>query len=223
MKVTSASYFVIITFSIIWIKSDAVPISENKVEEDAKNQDSSFEDKNWKITQKWLIESINRLRQEINDLGHNYEVHTQTKDSQDVKNQQDFIHDVAVLRADHSVLANQQKKIIHMIQEWRKAPSATKAETQDDIKSRAVQPHRHKSHRRRHLKRPFKDFMVNEKKFERQTAKNVTELFSEVSSLHDITLALFHDVQDLEQRLSKVKKDRQEEDHDEEEEEGDQN
>lgn len=206
------SSFILLISTLITLTSlcaDAAPSHHHiKREEvtDIEPQETKPSDENWHVTQKWLIESINRLRGEINELGHNYEVHFRNKETDDMKNQQDFVHDLAVLRADHSVLANQQQKIIDLIKEWRdadtiKTTTETTVPQHPSLESHPDPVVRH--HRRKHRRRIFSDFMDHEKKFESQASKNVTELFGEVSALHDITLALFHDVQDLEQRLDK--------------------
>lgn len=246
--------FILITFFSV---SSASPIVKTLTEGDAQVNIPSTQfdtrEKNWEITQKWLIESINRLREEINELGHNYNVHMASKDADIDRNQANFVHDIAVLRADHTILANQQKEIITLIKNQpsvvmeklispvivNKLPknsanfpkfeqnSANLQETsgnfensqetsgQDangnwhkkDMDTQSGRRH-HKRHHPRVEKLEEKEEKLEEKgeKLEEKEEKlegNLNRMNQQVSALHDITLALFHGVQDLETKIEK--------------------
>lgn len=175
----------------------------------SRSSTATTRDENWKITQKWLIESINRLQKDMNDISSSYTAHVDAAKSDSFKKERVFVHDVQILRADHTVLANQQQQIIQLIKERRLSDKAEeeandnqkKAEKKTSAMSDDQSSNRKSHHHRRHTRRS--QHVEQEKKFEANTQKNVTELFAQVSALHDITLALFHDMQDLEVRVGK--------------------
>ena len=171
-------------------------------------------DKNWEITQRWLIQSMNRLRQEINELGHNYNVHIKNNDANVDRNQANFVHDIAVLRADHTVLANQQKEIINLIKTKpsvvleklvspvivNKPPDKYQNDRSDDdgdVSDEKKDSDRERPHR--HHRRHPKVEKIEEK--EEILEENLSKMSQRVNSLNEITLALFHGVRDLETKI----------------------
>jgi hypothetical protein len=176
--------------------------------------------------QEWLIQSINLMRRELNELGHNYNVHINTKEAEEIQSRQSLVHDLAVLRADHTILSNQQKQLIELIQQkvsrnnkedsLKSDNIPESGDDQREMRSRGHHDRRH-HHRRHHHKKHLESQEPPKKaeeiaKLEEYTKERISSLSQELTSLHDVTISLFRDVQDLEQRMTEdqQKKKRQE-------------
>lgn len=188
--------------------TNCAPISSPQVT--ATPSSMSNKERNWLLTQKWLIDSINRLRSELNELARDYNQHMQTENYSAQHELKELIHDLASLRADHTVLADQQKQIIGLIKERQspqspQSPQSSKQSDQQDQQSdqneidakRLVYSH-HKHHKRRSSK-----LWKKEKLFEEQTKQNLSLISSEITALHDITVTLFEDLQSLDKKVNK--------------------
>lgn len=190
------------------------------------------DDNNWSVTQKWLISSINQLKGEMNQLGHNYNEHMEEEVSKESHSQQSLAHDLAVLRADHTILSQQQQMIIKLLKERTSAVPASSTtlvqvqeklasavevigveqgeeegeEEDDDGVKDTSSPHHgkhhhhsHRGHRRKHEK--FDQLKDREERFEETSSNQIRELVSELTALHDITIAMFHEMQDIEKKV----------------------
>jgi hypothetical protein len=163
---------------------------------------SSNKERNWLLTKAWLIDNINRLRHEFNELERDYSNHVETSNTLNSNKDKQLVQDIATLRADHTVLSQQQKQIIQLIKknqilnngnhESKEETKVTETTTNSNLLK--------KKHKKRHSN--FKHFQQKEQLFEDQTKRNMTEVFAEMSALHDITLTLFEDLISLEKRIS---------------------
>lgn len=165
-------------------------------------------EKNWLLTKAWLIDNINRLRRELSELERDYSTHLKTIEQTNAEKEKQFIQDISKLRADHTVLSQQQKHIIYLI---KKSVLYKPSVSENDFKHRmnvgklllkssrkiADAP----THIRRHIKRDVSS--VQMESFESQTRRDLKETFAELSSLHDITLAMFDDLRKLEKRIDR--------------------
>lgn len=158
---------------------------------------------NWLKTQNWLIDSINRLQREVNELSTSVTGHLDANDAESQSQQRAFVHDVAVLRADHTILAQQQQRIIQLIKERLDQTAAARNDqpaASNQVNFNAPTTNADQRPPSKHKRRPF----VRElKKFEVDSKQNFTEVFAELKAQHDITLALFDDLRALEMRLAK--------------------
>ena len=226
------SSLIILTISFCG-KTQTAPIDDTSLEstdEDAQVEGNN-EQNNWSMTQKWLIESINQLKREMNELGHSYEEHVSRQETEEGHAKQSLAHDLAVLRADHTILSQQQQIIIKLLKErsGEKEPllvqvqerlaspvhlllpeSGEKSQKPQDAKdgeesedlSHGKHHHRHHRHHSRSNKQ-LDQLVDREKKFEQNSSQKVHELSEELTALHDISIAMFHEMQDLEKKVEK--------------------
>lgn len=193
---------------IVSVASVAVCAPLHNEEASSLDSESSKRGTNWLTTQNWLIDSINRLQRELNEVSTSITGHLDASDAESQSRQRAFVHDVAVLRADHTILSQQQQRIIQLIKErtLRDSDAAASNDNQDGETKDEINVNARKSviveHRAaaKHKRRPFVRAV---KKFEAETKQNITEVFAELKAQHDITLALFDDLRDLEMRLAK--------------------
>jgi len=163
---------------------------------------SSNKERNWLLTKAWLIDNINRLRHEFNELERDYSNHVETSNTLNSNKDKQLVQDIATLRADHTVLSQQQKQIIQLI---KKNQILTNGNHESKEETKVIETTTNsnllkKKHKKRHSN--LKHFQQKEQLFEDQTKRNMTEVFAEMSALHDITLTLFEDLISLEKRIS---------------------
>jgi hypothetical protein len=247
-----AAILILICLSITDLIS-AAPVTESTKEtttipsgtgsSDSKSADVSS---NWSLTQNWLISSINQLKGEVNQLGRSYNEHVQEQESESSHSQQSLAHDLAVLRADHTIMSNQQQMLIKLLKERLTSdgkaaavpPTTTLIQVQEKIASPvellreerittetegreegkeepqeqagssdeededSSQNHgkRH-HHRKHHHHKKFDQLQEREEQFEQQSSRQVESIKSELSALHEITISMFHEMQDLEKKI----------------------
>lgn len=68
--------------------------------------------------QEWLMKGVDQLLYEMKEFGHEYNVQVQSRQASDEKNQQSLAHDLAILRADHTIMAEQQRNLIQLIHKF---------------------------------------------------------------------------------------------------------
>lgn len=167
-------------------------------------------EKNWLLTKAWLIDNINRLRREMSELERDYSQHLDAAEKANEAKERQFLEDITKLRADHTVLSQQQKQIIYLVKKVSKAKGTKSSTSENDIrssiyqKSPAVmeqQSNRISNNQRRSalVKRAIGE---NGDRFQATTTQNMVEVFSELSALHDLTLTLFTDMREMEHRLA---------------------
>lgn len=163
---------------------------------------SSNKERNWLLTKAWLIDNINRLRHEFNELERDYSHHIETSNTLNTNKDKQLVQDIATLRADHTVLSQQQKQIIQLIKKNQILNNGNheSRQTNEVMETTTSSSFLKKRHKKRHSN--FKHFQQKEQLFEDQTKRNMSEVFAEMSALHDITLTLFEDLQSLEKRIS---------------------
>ena len=83
--------------------------------------------------QDWLMKSLDQLLYEMKEFGHEYNVQVQSRQASDEKNQKSLAHDLAILRADHTIMAEQQRNLIQLIQKV-----ITKIDRQADLKQKQM-------------------------------------------------------------------------------------
>lgn len=220
----------------------------NSKKADVSNRPVSGE--TWSLTQNWLISSINQLKSEVNQLGRSYNDHVSEQESESSHSQQSLAHDLAVLRADHTIMSNQQQMLIKLLKERLTSASAAAAaavpatttfiQVQEKIASpvkllheeritteggegKQQEPdavddeededssqnhgkrhhHRHRHHHHKHKHEKFDQLKDREEQFEQQSSQQISSIKSELSALHDITISMFHEMQDLEKKMEK--------------------
>lgn len=89
------------------IKVNTLPVNDEK-----SNQNNDQQVKN----EQWLMKNIDQLLYEMKQFGHEYNVQVLNSQASEEKNQKSLAHDLAILRADHTVIANQQRNLITLIQ-----------------------------------------------------------------------------------------------------------
>lgn len=200
-KMTS-HLFIVFAFAVMLTTGYAAPVNSN--DQDA-SEDSTNVEINHQKTQRWLIESVSRLQKELNEVAASYAGHLDSSELNAQQQQRSFVNDVAALRADHTILAKQQEQIIQLIKNHAFNRDSSEERNQKDSSAAqttsTVSPPRASAKHRKHGRRLHRK-LEEEKKFEKTATRNITELFGEVSALHDITIALFHDLQDLEKRAA---------------------
>jgi hypothetical protein len=166
-------------------------------------------ERNWLLTKAWLIDNINRLRHELNELARDYNQHIETSSNNHREQQKQLVLEIATIRADHTVLSQQQNQIIQLIKgnqihnsESNSIPQinelSSTTTTPVSIHSNEHSPHHVKRHKRRHSRHTHShQHEHHQQVFEEQTQRNITELYSQVVNLHDITVSLFHELQNL--------------------------
>ncbi|KAI1301885.1 hypothetical protein HDE_03030 [Halotydeus destructor] len=166
-------------------------------------------DSNWLTTQKWLIDSINQLQKEINELSTSFTTHVDSSQSDEFKKQSDFAHDIAILRADHTVLSSQQQIIINLIKQRQNGGQDDGQETKPAESHSQENGHKKGKRKHRHRRRHGNQLVVKDAdgqgasdQFQLKATKTITDLSEEVNALHDITISLFRDLQDLEKKVS---------------------
>lgn len=155
-------------------------------------------EKNWLLTKAWLIDNINRLRRELSELERDYSGHLDSIERSNSEKEKQFIEDITKLRADHTLLSQQQKQIIYLIkknQMLRGRPTSENdihfASMNGKMKPTKVAV----AHIKRQMKRDLSHTM------ERPNTEMNKEIFAELSSLHDITLTLAANLQNVERRI----------------------
>lgn len=181
------------------------------------------------VTQKWLISSINQLKSEMNQLGLRFNEHDEEQKTKESHSQQTLAYDLAVLRADHTIMSQQQQMIIKLLKE---RPAATLVQVQEKVaspveliikeeESKRQEPGkkdeagtsaeadqaavRHAQRHRQHGK--FDQLKLREAEFEEQSSNQIQELSAELTALHDITISIFHEIQDIEKKVNDNKSD----------------
>ena len=170
---------------------------------------SSNKERNWLLTKAWLIDNINRLRHEFNELERDYSHHIDAAKVIDNDHDKKLVQDMSTLRADHIVLSQQQKQIIELIkksqyesvkptvvnkQQWLRDRQESGSSSGRVSSNSVLIKKRHKK-RDSHLKNMVQTF-------EDQTKRNMSEVFAEMSALHDITISIFEDLMDLQKKIN---------------------
>ena len=164
---------------------------------------STSKERNWLLTKAWLIDNINRLRHEFNELERDYSQHIENDNTLNLKKDKQLVEEMATLRADHTVLSQQQKQIIQLIKK-----SQIKSITSQPTKQQWTETNGSdnsvvlKRHKKRQIHSNFNDFVKKEQTFEDQTKRNMSEVFAEMSALHDITINIFEDLMDIEKKVN---------------------
>jgi len=217
--------FILLLALFVGLISTSPIISRSTTPSSASLQNEGFneireiekKERNWLLTKAWLIDNINRLRHELNELSRDYNQHVETMSNVHHEQQKQLVLEIATIRADHSVLSQQQKQIIQLIQANRdhnsesnsipqvnSTPSTLSSTTSSyaSIVSNEHSGHHHeKRHRRRHTHHPNH----HQQTFEEQTQRNISELYSQLVNLHDITVTLFHELQTLDIKVGDKK------------------
>ena len=162
--------------------------------------------KNWLLTKAWLIDNINLVKKELNELATDYNQHVEASNTLNHDQQQQLVQEVATLRADHAVLANQQKQIISLIKSYSKSnvgKSNQVEKNKNEVNNYYEEKHEvlNKNHKKRHIIFSRHHFQ----QFEDQTRHNITELSEQLSSLHDITVRVFRDLLRIEKKVQEDK------------------
>jgi len=110
-----------------------------------------------------------------------------------------MVEEMATLRADHTVLSQQQKQIIQLIKSSQLSNNRPYVSKQYPYVE-AVTESPKKLHKKRHSN--FRDFVKKEQSFEDQTKRNMSEVFAEMSALHDITINIFEDLMDIQKKVN---------------------
>ena len=185
------------------------------------------DDKNWLLTKAWLIDNINRLRRELSELQRDYAKHIDEVHRDNLNNQKQLIEDVTKLKTDHQFLSQQQKQIIYLIKrshylktksnDFKLKLKMADAPVQQSLTNTKSTPTMELSEKlmkrpmvkrdisRRNKNQQFNHYeqqqQQNGEKFETETKRNMEEIFSELSALHDISLILFDDLKTLERKI----------------------
>ena len=167
-------------------------------------------EKNWLLTKAWLIDNINRLRRELSELERDYSQHLDTAERANAQKEKQFIEDITKLRADHTVLSQQQKQIIYLIK--RNQMLRGRPISENDIQYVSLNGKLRGKVADSHIKRQVKRDLsqgsgrqpepsVASESFESLTRRNMKEVFGELSALHDLTLTLFADMRSIEHKI----------------------
>jgi len=155
-------------------------------------------ERNWLLTKAWLIDNINRLRHEFNELERDYSHHVESSDTMKQMKDKKTVEEMATLRADHTVLSQQQKQIIQLIKRSQLYSTGPYVSKHQMMATTTQSPK--KSHKKRHSN--FTHFVKKEQSFEDQTKHNMSEVFAEMSALHDITINIFEDLMDIQKKVN---------------------
>lgn len=180
----------------------------------AGNSTTTNSDKNWLLTKAWLIDNINRLKHELNELERDYSQHLTIIERANAQREKVLGEDVRKLREDHMILSQQLKQLIYLFRKSNKLGKPIRVSENDiNYKSMATEAQRvmmmmgsSKSaapSKRRPAKRDLshKAYPVEGEDFTSETRRNMREVFTELSSLHDVTLSLFDYLRKLEDRV----------------------
>ena len=99
-----------------------------------------------------IVKNIDQLLYEMKQFGHEYNVQVENEKINGEKSQQSLAHHLAILRADHTILAQQQQSIIQLIKQLVKQSSDTKAEASNEQDNSHLRLRR--VHRRSHINSP---------------------------------------------------------------------
>lgn len=175
----------------------------------AGNSTTTNSDKNWLLTKAWLIDNINRLKHELNELERDYSQHLTIIEKTNSQREKTLGEDVRKLREDHMILSRQLKQIIFLFRKNNKLGKQF-AVSENDInyKSMTTQAQRLMNvkstlSKRQPTKRDLsrKVYPIESEDFTSETRRNMREVFTELSSLHDVTLSLFDYLRKLEDRV----------------------
>lgn len=110
-------------------------------------------------TEQVISNNVDQLLYEMKQFGHEYNVQVQNEKVKEEKSQESLAHHLAILRADHTILAEQQRSILQLIEKLvkqsadsKQAAAAAAAATVDRVNKSAVRLRR--VHRRSHLNSP---------------------------------------------------------------------
>ena len=163
---------------------------------------STNKERNWLLTKAWLIDNINRLRHEFNELERDYSQHIESANTLNTNKDKQLVEEMATLRADHTVLSQQQNQIIQLIKKSQLKPTLSEPSKEHwketNSSDNSVLPK--KRHKKRHTN--SRNLTKKELTFEEQTKRNMSEVFAEMSSLHDITINIFEDLMDIEKKVN---------------------
>lgn len=203
-------------------------------------KDTLIDSNNWSVTQNWLISSINQLKSEMNQLGHSFNDHVSVQESDEKHGQQSLAHDMAVLRADHTILSQQQQLLIRLLKERQEQPlgptliqvqervaapllesspsreerqhadqedsnSTSDEQADDEAKDSPRRHHRKHRHHHKHHHHHQQQLLLDklsaaEKGLEAKSEQEIGDLSSQVTQLRDVTIAMFKELQDMEQK-----------------------
>ncbi len=158
----------------------------------------------------------------MSELERDYSAHLDAAERTSQAKDRQLVEDLTKLRADHSLLSQQQKQIIYLIKRAKLSKSGGKSSSENDIRrsyssSSSSDYHLEKvadaqqlpqqnqqstTTRRRSpvVKRAISD--TGSERFQATTRHNMEEVFAELSALHDLTLTLFTDMRAMEHRLA---------------------
>lgn len=163
---------------------------------------SANKDKNWLLTKAWLIDNINRLRHEIGELERDYSQHLQAEQQNSVHKEQQLLADISKLRADHTVLSQQQKQILYLIKKrtpYFKIKGNVPSRNDINYKTNGMDHGKASDPARQMIKRDLQS--GREESFEAETKRNMKQVFAELSSLHDVTVSLLASVKRMRARV----------------------
>lgn len=157
----------------------------------------------------------------MSELERDYSAHLDAAERTSQAKDRQLVEDLTKLRADHSLLSQQQKQIIYLIKRAKLSKSGGgKSSSENDIRrsyssssdyhpekvadAQQLQQQNQQSTttRRRSpvVKRAISD--TGSERFQATTRHNMEEVFAELSALHDLTLTLFTDMRAMEHRLA---------------------
>lgn len=212
----------ILILSIIVFNVTTASGFSNSAENEVRALNEKDKVKNWLLTKAWLIDNINLVKKELNELATDYNQHVEASNTLNHDQQQQLVQEVATLRADHAVLANQQKQIISLIKSYSKSNvgkpnqvEKSKNQVNNDYEEKHEEKHKekyeekheerhevlNKNHKKRHI--IFSRHHIQQ--FQDQTRHNITELSEQLSSLHDITVRVFRDLLRIEKNMQEDK------------------
>ena len=204
------NFILILILSMIVFNVTTTSGFSNSAENEVQALNEKDKVKNWLLTKAWLIDNINLVKKELNELATDYNQHVEASNTLNHDQQQQLVQEVATLRADHAVLANQQKQIISLIKSFSKSNvgrSNQVEKNKNQVNNYYEEKHeeRHEVLNKNHKKRHIIFSRHHLQQFEDQTRHNITELSEQLSSLHDITVKVFRDLLRIEKKVQEDK------------------
>ncbi len=145
----------------------------------------------------------------MSEMARDYNQHIDANKQEANRKETEFARDVDSLRADHTLLARNQLKIINLIKSSNQGQHRSTSETnsnentiQDETSTSENTEHSHKS--RKNLRHLVYDLMKEEANFEHETKHNFSSVTSQLAALHEITLSLYQDLKDLKSKIRSV-------------------
>jgi len=165
-------------------------------------------EKNWLLTKAWLIDNINRLRRELSELERDYSGHLDKMERTNSQQEKQFIEDITKLRADHTILSQQQKQIIYLIkrnQMLRGRPISENDIHYTPVKGNSKATKVADARIKRQMKRDVSQTIQSEN-FESETRRRMEQQQQELSSLHDMSMTIINNFRLMERRMANIEK-----------------